>query len=128
MTDDRLDEEFVERQKRRLVERKEELERMARDTEEVERERTQEYQDAQPDSGDESQYLFEREIDATLAQQFDEELEDVQRALEKVEEGTYGVSDASGEAIPKGRLEAMPQANYTVEEQERRERVRRPPM
>jgi DnaK suppressor protein len=53
----------------------------------------------QADSGDESQYLFEREVDATLTQQFGQELEDVNRALEKIEEGTYGLSDLSGEPI-----------------------------
>ena len=36
--------------------------------------------------------------------------------------------DDTGDPIPKGRLEAIPEAIYTVEEQERRERERRPPI
>ena len=128
MTGNELDEKFIEQQKGRLLDRKAELERMQRDALEVSRERSQEYQDAQADSGDESQYLFEREVDATLEQQFGQELKDVNRALEKIEDGTYGLSDGSGEPIPRGRLEAIPEALYTVEEQQRREGERRPPV
>jgi DnaK suppressor protein len=123
-----LDKEFIEQQRGRLLDRKAELESMQRDAQEVSRERSQEYQDAQADSGDESQYLFEREVDATLEQQFGQELKDINRALEKIEEGTYGLSDGSGEQIPKGRLKAIPEALYTIEEQQRREGERRPPV
>ncbi len=128
MAGNELDKEFIEQQQRRLLNRKAELERMQREAQEVARERSQEYQDAQADSGDESQYLFEREVDATLGQQFGQELKDVSRALEKIEEGTYGLSDRSGEPIPRGRLEAIPEALYTIEEQQRREGERRPPV
>lgn len=123
-----LDQEFVKRQKQRLLDRKAELEQMRGNAQEVATERSQEQQDYQPDSGDASQYIYEREVDATLGQQFDRQLEDVNRALKKVEEGTYGLSDDTGEPIPKGRLEAIPEAIYTVEGQERRERERRPPV
>jgi DnaK suppressor protein len=128
LTGNELDEKFIEQQKGRLLDRKAELERMQREAQEVSRERSQEYQDTQADSGDESQYLFEREVDATLGQQFGQELKDVNRALEKIEEGTYGLSDRSGEPIAKGRLEAIPEALYTIEEQQRREGERRPPV
>ena len=43
-------------------------------------------------------------------------LRDVERALQKIEDGTYGLSDASGESIPLERLEAVPEALYTVSE------------
>jgi RNA polymerase-binding transcription factor len=128
LANNELDKEFVEKQRERLLERKAELERMRGEAQEVARERSQEQQDTQFDSGDQSQYLFEREVDATLGQQFYRELEDVNRALEKIEEGTYGLSDDTGEPIPKGRLEAIPEAIYTIEGQERRERERRPPV
>lgn len=93
-----------------------------------ERERSQEEQDTQFDEGDESQYMFDREMDATLGEQFGRRLEYVDRALEKIEEGTYGVCDDTGEPIPKGRLEAVPEAIYIVEAQRRREGERRPPV
>lgn len=45
----------------------------------------------------------------------------VLRALEKIEEGSYGYSDESDEPIARGRLEAMPEANLTVDEEEEKE-------
>jgi RNA polymerase-binding transcription factor len=39
----------------------------------------------------------------------------VTRALEKIEEGTYGVCDGCGEAIPRGRLEAAPESTKCVD-------------
>ncbi|MEO6895055.1 MAG: TraR/DksA family transcriptional regulator [Caldimonas sp.] len=43
-------------------------------------------------------------------------LANIDRALKKIELGTYGLSDKSGKAIPKARLEASPEAVLTVEE------------
>ena len=43
-------------------------------------------------------------------------LANIDRALKKIELGTYGLSDMSGKAIPKERLEASPEAVLTVEE------------
>jgi DnaK suppressor protein len=109
-----------------LEELKEELLRIRRGMEEDERDRSQEEQDAELDSGDESQQMFTREMDATIGEQMERRLEDVERALEKVEEGSYGVCDDTGEEILKGRLEAVPEAIRTVEAQQSFERERRP--
>ncbi len=43
-------------------------------------------------------------------------LRDIERALQKIEDGTYGLSDASGEPIARARLEAVPEAIYTASE------------
>jgi DnaK suppressor protein len=51
----------------------------------------------------------------------DEELKvlrQIERALEKIEDGTYGKCDISGEEIPTARLEAIPYANMSVKSQE----------
>jgi DnaK suppressor protein len=48
-------------------------------------------------------------------------LSHIERALQKIEEGTYGVSDASGKLIAKARLEATPEAVLTVDEERRQE-------
>jgi DnaK suppressor protein len=40
----------------------------------------------------------------------------VQRALQKLEEGTYGLSDLTDEPIPRERLEAIPWATANVDE------------
>jgi DnaK suppressor protein len=45
----------------------------------------------------------------------------VERALQKIEEGTYGICDATGEPIPEGRLQASPEAIYTLQAQKRLE-------
>ena len=45
-------------------------------------------------------------------------LRQIERALEKIEEGTYGVCDSSGDDIPKKRLEAIPYASRTAAAQE----------
>jgi DnaK suppressor protein len=49
-------------------------------------------------------------------------LKQIDRALEKIEEGTYGVCDISGEDIPIPRLEAVPYATMTVKAQEQLEK------
>jgi DnaK suppressor protein len=67
-------------------------------------------------------------MDASVEEGIERRLGEVERALQKVEEGTYGVCDDTGEEIPRGRLEAVPEAIRTVEAQQRFERERRPPL
>ena len=123
-----LDENFIAKQKERLQSLREELLRIRRGAEEDERTRGEQEGDfTEHDTGDMSRDIFDREVDATIVEQVDQRLEVVERALQKTEEGTYGLSDVSGEPIPRGRLEAVPEANRTVEEQQRYERERHPP-
>src|SRR3954447_3845387 len=68
---------------------------------------------------DEGTEVFETERDEGLAEQLREELAAVERAERRLEEGTYGLSVESGQPIPDERLEAVPWAERTVEEQER---------
>jgi DnaK suppressor protein len=68
---------------------------------------------------DEGSELFESERDAGLAASLREELAAVERAEQRLAEGTYGRSVESGDPIPDERLERMPWAERTVEEQER---------
>ena len=120
MANTELDQEFVQNQRQRLEELREELVRMHGGLEEDQRDRAEDEGDmTENDSGDMSQSLFTREVDATVEEQVERRLQHVERALQKIEEGTYGLSDDSGEPIPKGRLEAVPEATRTVEEQER---------
>ena len=128
MADQNLDKSFIEDQKRRLLEIKAELERMRDGLDEDQQERGEaEGDQTEHDSGDLGQSMFTREMDATIEGQVQRRLEDVERALEKIEEGSYGVCDDTGEEIPKGRLEAVPEAIRTVEAQQSFERERRPP-
>lgn len=126
MANNELDKDFIAQQKERLEGLKEELLRMRRGMEEDERDRSQEEQDTELDAGDEAQQMFTREMDASIGEQIERRLEDVERALEKIEEGSYGICDDTGEEIAKGRLEAVPEAIRTIEAQQEFERERRP--
>jgi DnaK suppressor protein len=74
------------------------------------------------DQVDPAPELLDEEIDEALAAPLRDELEAVQRAEKRLQEGTYGLSVDSGEPIPDARLQAMPWAERTAEEQERFER------
>ena len=129
MANNELDKEFVEKQRERLEELRAELTGVVRGLEEDQRAQAEDEEDfTVHDSGDMSQSLFDREMDATLEQTIESRLQYVERALQKIEEGTYGICDDTREPIPRGRLEAMPEAIYTVEAQQRREGERRPPL
>ena len=49
-------------------------------------------------------------------------LRQIERSLEKINEGTYGICDITKKEIPKPRLLAIPYANMTVEAQDRVEK------
>jgi RNA polymerase-binding protein DksA len=42
-------------------------------------------------------------------------LHEIDDALQRIEEGTYGICEGTGKTIPKARLEAQPWARYCVE-------------
>jgi DnaK suppressor protein len=73
------------------------------------------------DSGDSAPELLETEIDEGLAAPLREELAALDRAEQRLADGTYGKSVESGEAIPDGRLRSIPWAERTAEEQARYE-------
>ena len=50
-------------------------------------------------------------------------LRQIERALEKINDGTYGICDITGEEIPMARLEAIPYATMTVKAQDKFKRV-----
>jgi DnaK suppressor protein len=128
LADQELDQRFVESQRERLLGLRDELVRIREGMTDDERDLAEAEGETTLDSGDLSQDMFTREMDASIGEQVERRLREVDRALQKVEEGTYGLSDDSGEPIPRGRLEAVPEALRTVEEQQRFERERRPPI
>jgi DnaK suppressor protein len=70
---------------------------------------------------DDASDLAQDDLDETLAEQLQRELEAVERAERRLAEGTYGLSIESGEPIPDERLEANPTAERTAKEQQRYE-------
>jgi RNA polymerase-binding transcription factor len=69
--------------------------------------------------GDQGSELYEDEFEAGLRERLLSELAAVERAEARVDAGTYGLSVESGEPIPDERLEAVPTAERTAEEQGR---------
>ncbi len=74
------------------------------------------------DLADEATDLYFEEVDASRLDDLREQLAAVERAEERLANGTYGRSVESGATIPDERLEAVPTAERTVDEEARRER------
>jgi DnaK suppressor protein len=65
-----------------------------------------------------SEELYEKELDTGLAEDLAEQLAAVEGAEARLAAGTYGLSVDSGQPIPDARLEALPAAERTVEEEQ----------
>jgi DnaK suppressor protein len=72
---------------------------------------------------EEGGHIEEEQIDQAVERKLRYELVAVERAEKRLEDGSYGLSVESGEPIPAGRLETVPWAERTAEEQERYERT-----
>jgi DnaK suppressor protein len=77
------------------------------------------YSQHQADEGTDD---FDRSVSIELTFQECEVLRQVERALEKIEEGSYGICDITNEEIPIKRLEAIPYATMTVAAQSKLEK------
>jgi DnaK suppressor protein len=75
--------------------------------------------DTSIDPADDGEVIEEEQVDQALVEQLGAELEAVERAEKRLGDGTYGFSIDSGEPIAAERLEAVPWAERTAEEQER---------
>lgn len=71
------------------------------------------------DPGNLASDLSQDELDEGLADNLREELAAVARAEQRIDAGTYGLSIESGTPIPDERLEAVPAAERTADEEAR---------
>jgi DnaK suppressor protein len=71
------------------------------------------------DPGNLASDLYQDELDQGLANDLREDLAAVERAEARLAAGTYGLSIESGQPIPDERLEVLPTAERTVEEESR---------
>jgi DnaK suppressor protein len=117
-----LDAAFIEKQRRQLLRMRESLRTAARSTELDETEVNTDSNSAAREFEDEAQRLAALELDGNLVIRDAARLARVDRALQKIDDGTYGLSDISGQHIPRERLEAVPEAVDTLSEEQRRER------
>jgi DnaK suppressor protein len=71
------------------------------------------------DPGNQGSDLYQDELDEGRADDLREALAAVERAEARLAAGSYGISIESGKAIPDERLEAIPAAERTAEEEAR---------
>jgi DnaK suppressor protein len=119
-----LDPAFLGRQKRRLVELRRQILEVRRGQESEQASANAETNAQAREYEDDAQKLTSLELEANLAAADEDRLSNIERALQKIDDGTYGLSEASGAPIPIERLEASPEALYTVEEQNSRDAAR----
>jgi DnaK suppressor protein len=117
----KLKKEDVERFKKRLQDMQKQITRSLQgSTAEVKTpDEATGYSQHQADQGTDD---FDRTISLEVTSKEYEILRQINRALEKIEEDTYGICDITQEEIPLPRLEAVPYANMTVKAQERFEK------
>lgn len=75
--------------------------------------------------GDVASISFDREFSMGLAERQQKYLEQIEEALQRIEDGTYGICLVTGEPIPLERLEEVPIAKYSVKGKEILEKRRR---
>jgi len=68
------------------------------------------------ESGEGDSLVVERERDLALSAQARQMIADIDAALQRITDGSYGLSVISGRPIPKDRLRAIPWARELVEE------------
>ena len=64
----------------------------------------------------------DREVDYSLEENAEQVLGEIDAALRRIDEGTYGICRVCGREIPPERLEARPWATLCIDDQRREER------
>lgn len=120
----RLDPAFLDRQRRRLKALHAQLLQVRRGQESEQAGVKEDLSAQAREYEDDAQKLTALELQDNLSAADDERLSNIERALMKMEEGTYGLSDGNGQAIAIARLEASPESIYKLQEQESRDQRR----
>jgi DnaK suppressor protein len=113
---------FLEQQRKRLSAMRDQL--LSSGVAKAARQRAPRPEEAQ-EIEDDAQQMTQSEVNQSIDAVEEQRLRAIERALAKIEEGTYGLSDLSGDPIPKARLEAIPEAVLTIQEEAARERQQR---
>ena len=80
------------------------------------------YDQHQADVGTET---FEREKDLSILERVESELADIEYAMQRLDDGTYGTCEACGRPIDEARLDAMPATRLCLDDQAVAEREAR---
>ena len=73
--------------------------------------------EGEEDTADLASSLMDKDMDMGVEEEIEETLSAIEHAFQKIEDGTYGICDVSGQPIPKGRLELLPWASLTAQMQ-----------
>lgn len=122
-----LSPEFIAKQRKRLEDLRKQVLGGELNVNARKRAFTEEHGDEAEEFEDSAQDLAQEEVRQAQHDVDEHRVADIERALQKIDEGSYGLSDESGDPIPKARLEASPEAVLTVPEEEARERGRQTP-
>ena len=106
-----------------LIAERDEVRRLLQETETAgQDDRVAEVESVAEDEEDAALALTEEGEDDAIAESLRDRLDTIERALHRLDDGTYGKSIRSGEPIPDARLEADPAAELTIEEARAAER------
>ena len=111
----------VERARALLAAKRDELQKLLAETDAAGREDRSSEDEKGVDVADPAQSLTQQGMDDAIAESLRGRLAALERAEQRLADGTYGRSVQSGKPIPDGRLEADPAAELTVEEAAARE-------
>ena len=67
--------------------------------------------------------VFEREKDLSIVQHVEDQIGEVEAAIARIQDGTYGKCERCGKPIARERLDAVPWARFCLEDQAAEERV-----
>ncbi|HEY4292257.1 hypothetical protein [Luteibacter sp.] len=116
MATTKLDADFLAHQKQRLLDLRRQLIDVG-DAAGADEQLLQSSAGGEPqDASDDGDRFAQQANDEAVLSHSKARLTAIDRALEKIEERTYGISDGNGDVIPRERLEAVPESCYTVEE------------
>lgn len=116
-----LDRPFIERQRRYLEALRSELLGGERQTIASRRGEQEQHGGEAAEFEDDAQDSALNEVSQALHEVNERRIADIERALQKIGEGSYGLSDLSGQPIAKARLAATPEAVFTLQEERNRE-------
>ena len=106
----------VERARALLAAKRAEVQKLLAETETAGREDRSSEDEKGTDVADPAQSLTQQGMDDAIAESLRDRLAALERAEQRLADGTYGRSVQSGRPIPDARLEADPAAELTVEE------------
>jgi RNA polymerase-binding transcription factor DksA len=110
--------DLLSQERERLHGIKEELDELRSESQQDSLDELSSYDQHQADVGTET---FDREKDLSILDSVEGELADIERALQRLDDGSYGTCEACGKPIDDARLEAMPATRFCVDDQAKAE-------